>query len=78
MTFNGVYFHAFSRKLDNWELPSLFDMLSILSRFLFDYNRKNSGNLYEMKKAVGAILWHCTDMKDIGVRHQFGPKIQFS
>ena len=36
--------------------------------------RQNSGNLYEMKKAVGAILWHCTDMKDIEVRHQFCPK----
>ena len=36
--------------------------------------RQNSGNLYEMKKAVGAILWHCTDMVDIEVRHQFCPK----
>ena len=31
--------------------------------------RQNSGNLYEMKKAVGAILWHCTDMADIEVHH---------
>ena len=36
--------------------------------------RQNSGNLYEMNKAVGAILWHCTDMVDIEVRHQFCPK----
>ena len=27
--------------------------------------RQNSGNLCEMKKAVGTILWHCTDMKYI-------------
>ena len=36
--------------------------------------RQNSGNLYEMKKAVEAILWHCRDMKDIEVRHQFYSK----
>ena len=36
--------------------------------------RQNSSNLYEMKKAVGAILWNCTDMKDMEVRHQFYPK----
>ena len=29
--------------------------------------RQNIGNLSEMKKAVGAILWHCTDMKDIEI-----------
>ena len=33
--------------------------------------RQNSGNLYETKKAISAILWHCTDMKDIEVHHQF-------
>ena len=27
-----------------------------------------------MKKALGAILWHFTDIKDIEVRHQFCPK----
>ena len=36
--------------------------------------RQNSGDLYEMIKAVGAILWHCTNMKDIEVRHQFCQK----
>ena len=35
---------------------------------------QNSDNLYEMKKAVGAILWHCTDMKDIEVCRQFCQK----
>ena len=40
--------------------------------------RQKSDNLYEMKKTVGAILWHCTDMKDIEVCHQFCPKAEFS
>ena len=31
-----------------------------------------------MEKAVGLILWHCTDMKDIEVRHQFYPKRESS
>ena len=31
-----------------------------------------------MKKAVGAILWHCTDMKDIEVHHQFCQKEESS
>ena len=33
--------------------------------------RQNSGNLQETKKAIGAVLWHRTDMKDIEVCHQF-------
>ena len=33
--------------------------------------RQNSGNLQETKKAIDAILWHCIDMKDIEVCHQF-------
>ena len=36
--------------------------------------RQNSGNLYEMKKAAGAILRHRIGMKDTEVRHQFCPK----
>lgn len=40
--------------------------------------RQNSGNLFEMKKAVGAILWHCTDMTDIEFKHQFCPKVESS
>ena len=39
---------------------------------------KNSDNFYEMKKAVVAILWHCTDMKNIEVRHQFCQKEESS
>ena len=29
-----------------------------------------------MKETLGAILWHCTDMKDIEMRHQFCPKVE--
>ena len=32
--------------------------------------RQNSGNLHEVKKAVCAFLWYCTDMKEIEVHHQ--------
>ena len=31
--------------------------------------RQNSGKLCEIKKVAGAILWHCTDINDIQVRH---------
>ena len=27
-----------------------------------------------MKKAIGTIPWHCTDMNNTDVRHQFCPK----
>ena len=33
--------------------------------------RHNLENLYQMKKAVGAILWHCTDFSE--GRHRFCP-----
>ena len=36
--------------------------------------RQNSSNLYEMKKAVCAILFHCRDMKEKEVHYQFCPK----
>ena len=35
--------------------------------------RKNQQNLSEMKKAVGAMLWHCTDFQDENFRHRFCP-----
>ena len=35
--------------------------------------RQNSGNLYPMKKAVAAVLFHCTDMPDVE-RHKFCPR----
>ena len=33
--------------------------------------RQNIGNLYQMKKCVGAILHHCTDTKDLEKRHRY-------
>ena len=35
--------------------------------------RQNQGDLYGMKKAIGAILWHCTNLKDDQYRHRFCP-----
>ena len=36
--------------------------------------RQNPGQLHEMKKGIGAVLWHCSDIQDLEVRHQFCPK----
>ena len=33
--------------------------------------RQNSGDLYAMKKAIGAILWHCTNFTNETFRHRF-------
>ena len=35
--------------------------------------RSNKGNLYQMEKAVGAILWHSTASNDEEYRHRFCP-----
>ena len=35
--------------------------------------RQNKGKLLEMKKAVGAVLYHCSAIKDPETRHQFCP-----
>ena len=35
--------------------------------------RQNKGDLYKMKKAVGAVLWHCTAFDDDDFRHRFCP-----
>ena len=35
--------------------------------------RQNVNNKYEMKKAIGAILFHCTDISDDESRHRFCP-----
>ena len=37
--------------------------------------RQNAGNLSAMRKAVGAVLYHCLDIKDEEARHQFCPKV---
>lgn len=36
--------------------------------------RHNTGNLPAMGKAIRAVLYHCSDIKDETVRHQFCPK----
>ena len=36
--------------------------------------RKNSGQLYPMKKAIGTILFHCTDIKNQELRHRMCPR----
>ena len=33
--------------------------------------RQNKDDLYGMKKAVGAILFHCSDIADDNIRHKF-------
>ena len=35
--------------------------------------RQNQGELYAMKKAIGAILWHSTEFEDPEYRHRFCP-----
>ena len=35
--------------------------------------RSNKGNLYQMKKAVGAILWYLIALSDEEYRHRFCP-----
>ena len=35
---------------------------------------QNPWQLYEMKKGIGAVLWHCSDVQDLEAKHQFCPK----
>ena len=36
--------------------------------------RQNPRRLFDMKKGIGAVLWHCSDITDPEARHQFCPK----
>ena len=36
--------------------------------------RQNPVQLHEMAKNIGAVLWHCSDIEDLEVKHQFWPK----
>ena len=38
--------------------------------------RSNRNDLYGMKKAVGTILFHCTEMSDESSRHRFCPQTE--
>ena len=40
--------------------------------------RQNSDDLYQMKKAIGAILYHCTKFDDPVFRHRMCPTTKFS
>ena len=40
--------------------------------------RQNQGNLANMKRAIGAILYHCSNIPDKEIRHQFCPKTKDS
>ena len=36
--------------------------------------QQNPEQLHEMKKGIGAVLSHCSDIQDLEARHQFCPK----
>ena len=36
--------------------------------------RQNTDNIYQMKKAIRATLFHCSSIKDPAARHQFCPQ----
>ena len=36
--------------------------------------RQNTSSVYLMKKSIGAVLYHCSDILDENIRHQFCPK----
>ena len=46
--------------------------------FLWNSCQTKQFYLYEMKKAAGAILWHCTDKNSIELHQQFCPKRESS
>ena len=47
--------------------------INTLQNFFGMAIRQNAGNLYPMKKAVAAVLFHCTDLQD-AERHKFCPR----
>lgn len=40
--------------------------------------RQNSSSVYLMKKSIGAVLYHCSDVADATLRHQFCPRTEDS
>ena len=51
-----------------WKRLSYKKNYTLHAKFLWD------GELYSMKKAVGAILWHCTGYTDSEYRHRYCPR----
>ena len=48
--------------------------LNLLQNYFGLAIRQNLGNIYQMKKAVWAVLFHNSDIKDMSIRHQFCPR----
>ena len=40
--------------------------------------RNNTNNIYAMKKAIGAVLWHSTNFSDNSIRHSMCPRDEYS
>ena len=48
--------------------------INILQNYYGMAIRQNTHSLYSMKKAVGAVLYHCSDISDEEERHKFCPR----
>ena len=40
----------------------------------WQFGKTLDSQLHEMKKGIGAVLWHCSNIQDLEDRHQFCPK----
>ena len=49
-------------------------MINLLQNYFGLAIRQNQGELYAMKKAIGAILWHSTEFESGDYRHRFCPQ----
>jgi len=50
--------------------------MSIRQNTLAAWNGDHTKALYNMKKSVLAVLWHCTDVEDKETRHMFCPRMK--
>ena len=48
-------------------------VITSLQNYFGQAIRQNKGELYKMKKAVAAVLWHCTDIEETK-RHRYCPR----
>ena len=48
--------------------------LNLLQNYFGMAIRQNLANIYQMKKAVWAVLFHNSDIKDMSIHHQFCPR----
>ena len=49
-------------------------MINSLQNYFGLAIRQNQGELYAIKKAIGAILWHSTEFENVNYRHRFCPQ----